>query len=277
MKEFKSPLKIVGGGEGDRCRYPQRLDMYGCGCQHDCQYCYAKSLLGFRNLWNPESPNTVDRRKMLRTIDRLERGTIVRLGGMTDPFQPIEEKYHLTEWLIGELNKRRIGYLIVTKSHLVAECNNLHPQLAHVQMSYTHTPGRAPEGFEKASPPEKRMEAIERLHDRGYDVQLRLSPFIPQFLDLGIVEQTTVDKIVVEFLRINPFIRKAMPYLDFSDWTEAIGGYHHLPLEKKISLIRPLLESGKRVTVCEDVPSHYEYWREHVNPNRDDCCDLERR
>ena len=99
----------------------------------------------------------------------------------------------------------------------------------------------------------------------------------PQFLDLGIVEQTTVDKIVVEFLRINPFIRKAMPYLDFSDWTEAIGGYHHLPLEKKISLIRPLLESGKRVTVCEDVPSHYEYWREHVNPNRDDCCDLERR
>lgn len=204
MKEFKSPLKIVGGGEGDRCRYPQRLDMYGCGCQHDCQYCYAKS-------------------------------------------------------------------------HLVAECNNLHPQLAHIQMSYTHTPGRAPEGFEKASPPEKRMEAIERLHDRGYDVQLRLSPFIPQFLDLGIVEQTTVDKIVVEFLRINPFIRKAMPYLDVSDWTEAIGGYHHLPLEKKISLIRPLLQSGKRVTVCEDVPSHYEYWREHVNPNREDCCDLERR
>ena len=38
-KEFKSFYKTVGGGEGDRCNYPTRLDLYGCGCQHDCKYC----------------------------------------------------------------------------------------------------------------------------------------------------------------------------------------------------------------------------------------------
>lgn len=37
-KEFKSFYKTVGGGEGDRCSYPTRLDLYGCGCQHDCKY-----------------------------------------------------------------------------------------------------------------------------------------------------------------------------------------------------------------------------------------------
>lgn len=38
----------VEGGEGQKCHYPTRLDTYGCGCSHDCKYCYAKSLLDFR-------------------------------------------------------------------------------------------------------------------------------------------------------------------------------------------------------------------------------------
>lgn len=44
MREFKSFYKTVGGGEGQKCHYPTRLDTYGCGCQHDCSYCYDKSL-----------------------------------------------------------------------------------------------------------------------------------------------------------------------------------------------------------------------------------------
>lgn len=49
-KEFKSFLKTVTGNEGGKCRYPTRLDPYGCGCSHDCAYCYARSLLEFRGL-----------------------------------------------------------------------------------------------------------------------------------------------------------------------------------------------------------------------------------
>ena len=30
----------VTGGEGDKCHYPTRLDTYGCGCAHDCKYCF---------------------------------------------------------------------------------------------------------------------------------------------------------------------------------------------------------------------------------------------
>ena len=46
-----------------------------------------------------------------------------------------------------------------------------------------------------------------------------------------------------------------------------------MPLEAKIEAILPLLEAHE-VTVCEDVQEHYNYWRDNVNPNKDDCCNL---
>ena len=43
LKEFKNFFRTVGENEGSKCHYPTRLDTYGCGCGHDCRYCYAKS------------------------------------------------------------------------------------------------------------------------------------------------------------------------------------------------------------------------------------------
>ena len=80
IKEFKSFYKTVEGNEGSKCKYPTRLDAYGCGCQHDCKYCYAKSLLDFRNLWNPNDPSVADINKIERKIKKLPKGTILRLG-----------------------------------------------------------------------------------------------------------------------------------------------------------------------------------------------------
>ena len=88
MKEFKSFYKTVEGNEGSKCKYPTRLDTYGCGCQHDCSYCYAKSLLEFRNLWNNLEPAVANIKKIENKIKKIPAGSIVRLGGMTDCFQP---------------------------------------------------------------------------------------------------------------------------------------------------------------------------------------------
>ena len=63
-EEFKSFFKIVGGNEGTLCRYNTRLDTYGCGCSHDCQFFYAKSLLEFRGLWNPSAPSVAGANRM---------------------------------------------------------------------------------------------------------------------------------------------------------------------------------------------------------------------
>ena len=38
--------------------------------------------------------------------------------------------------------------------------------------------------YEKASKPSDRIKAILKLQEAGFDVQIRLSPYIPQFWDL---------------------------------------------------------------------------------------------
>ena len=119
-KEFKSFYKEVGGNEGSKCHYPTRLDTYGCGCQHDCSYCYAKSLLDFRKLWDAKNPAVADIEKIRRKVSRLPAGLpAIRLGGMTDCFQPLELKERVTYETIKALNEKNQPYLIVTKSELV--------------------------------------------------------------------------------------------------------------------------------------------------------------
>jgi len=73
--EFKSFFKTVEGNEGNKCNYPTRLDTYGKGCSHDCNYCYAKSLLDFRNFWNPENPAVADIEKInkIRLANEIEK------------------------------------------------------------------------------------------------------------------------------------------------------------------------------------------------------------
>lgn len=167
MKEFKSFYKQVGGNEGGKCHYPTRLDTYGCGCQHDCKYCYAKSLLDFRQLWNPEEPSVADIEKIRNKIKRIKgKIGVVRLGGMTDCFQPLEREYKVTYETIKALNEARIEYLIVTKSDMVADdeyINILDKDLAHIQITVTTTNDDLSLTYEKAVVPSRRIKAIEKL------------------------------------------------------------------------------------------------------------------
>ena len=234
--------------------------------------CYARYLLDFRGNWNNESPAIADRKEVLKTLDTIPEGSFLRLGGMTDPFQPIESQYHHTEWLIGELNDRNINYLIVTKGALVADCKEISPKLGHVQMSITHTHEPPIKDFEQASPWEDRLKAIETINDRGIDAQIRLSPMIPGFIDPDIILASKVDKVLVEFLRVNTFIKRNMRS-QFKPWTEQSGAYYHLPLGKKITMLKPYF-GKKRLTICEDHPEHYEYFLHNINANPADCCDL---
>lgn len=80
------------------------------------------------------------------------------------------------------------------------------------------------------------------------------------------------DKVLVEFLRVNTWVRKWFD-IDYSPYTVKHAGYCHLPLERKKELIGKVT-GFREVSVCEDVPEHWEYWREHVNHNADDCCNL---
>lgn len=230
MKDFKSAGKTVGGNEGDKCNYPYRLDTYGCGCQHDCSYCYAKSLLEFRKMWNPKHPAVTPITEISKEVKKLHRGQVVRLGGMTDCFQPMEKLHRNTYKTIKILNRRRIPYLIVTKSAMVAEYMDiLDKDLAHIQITVTTLDDDLSMTYEKASKPSDRIKAIKALQGNGYDVQLRLSPFIPQYVDIDRLNGLGIDRILVEFLRVNSWIEKWFD-IDYIEYTVKQGGYKHLPL-----------------------------------------------
>lgn len=278
MKEFRSVYKEVEGNEGNKCKYNVRLDTYGCGCQHDCKYCYAKSLLSFRNLWNAEQPSIGDVKHLKSVIDKIPKGTIIRLGGMTDCFQPLELDYRITYKIIKYLNKKRIGYLIVTKSHLVANDEYLEiydKDLAHFQITTTCLDDDLYKklDYEKASLPSERIKAILKLQNAGFDVAIRLSPLIEEYIDFDKLNNLGIQKAQVEFLRVNHWIRKWFD-IDYSKFNVKQSGYEHLPLKEKIRIIEKV--KIPEISVCEDEDRAYEYWKENVNVNKEDCCNLRR-
>lgn len=274
-REYKNFYHTVKNNEGDKCHYPTRLDTYGLGCGHNCKYCYAKSQIQVRHEWRPQDPAVPDIEAVRRKIAQLQPGQIVRLGGMTDCFQPAEEKYKITYEAIKAMNKNRIGYLIVTKSALVASDEYMaimDKELAHIQISITTTDDEKALTYENASVPSERIKAIEKLAAAGFDVAVRLSPLIPGFYDVDRINAIKCDKLLVEFLRNDAFIKRWFD-IDWSDWSVRDATYGHLPLDKKIKLMNEL-NGFKEISVCEDCSGHYDYWRDNFNPNPKDCCNL---
>lgn len=222
------------------------------------------------------NPRVADINKIKKQINKITPGSVVRLGGMTDCFQVFENAYNVTYETIKLLNERKIHYLIVTKSDLVANDRYLEildKELAHIQISITSTDDNVALEYEKAPSSSRRIAAIEKLYKLGYDVQLRLSPFIFELIDFNLLNSIKCDKILVEFLRVNSFIKGWFKQIDFSKYTLKHSNYLHLPLEEKIKQLQSIT-GFKELTVCEDVDEHYEYWKNNVNPNKDDCCNL---
>ena len=274
-RQYKNFYHTVKNNEGEKCHYPTRLDTYGLGCGHDCKYCYAKSQIQVRHEWLPFDPAVPDIEAVRRKVAQLQPGQIVRLGGMTDCFQPAEEQYRITYETIKAMNKNRVGYLIVTKSALVASDEYMaimDKELAHIQISITTTDDMKAATYENASLPSQRIAAIEKLAAAGFDVAVRLSPLIPGFYDIEKINAIKCDKLLVEFLRNDAFIKRWFD-IDWTDWSVHEKTYGHLSLDKKKALMSELT-NFKEISVCEDCTEHYDYWRDHFNPNPQDCCNL---
>lgn len=276
VDEFKSPYTLMNNRKYNTwCRYNARLDSYGRGCLHNCNYCYARHLLDFRGNWHPYQPAVASLETMRDIISGLAPGSVVRLGGMTDCFQPIEHEYKITLETIKLLNDRGVHYLITTKSATCVFPDYLDvydEKLAHFQLSITSTDDWRGNRYETASPQSERMRACEILSKRGFDATVRLSPFIPEYVDTGVINAIDCGKILIEFLKVNPYVRRCFDF-DYHDYTCAYGGHLNLELERKIELAERLTDFDQR-SVGEYVKAHYLYFRDNYNSNPLDCCNL---
>lgn len=201
---------------------------------------------------------------------------MLRLGGMTDCFQPRESADRITYNTIKLLNRKGIHQLIVTKNDLITRPEYLEildPELAHIQITIPSTENRVLNYTDNAPSFERRKQAVETLYELGYDVSVRCSPIFDKGMDYSKLNSIKCDKILVEFLRINSNIKKELKsMINPSAFTVNENNYEHLPLRYKLKVLSKI--KYKEVTVCESVTPHWEYFREHINKNPYDCCNL---
>lgn len=177
------------------CALPIRLDTYR-GCGFMCTYCFARFRGG--NLpsdqvlpANADSIAEQFRRALERPGRRvsvvgqfLRRGVPIHFGGMSDPLQPAELRYRVTEKVLRLLSEYSYPTVLSTRSLLVVEepyasiLAELKPLV--VQFSFSSTSDATARTVEpRCNPPSALLRAMERLSRRGVNVTCRWQPYIP--------------------------------------------------------------------------------------------------
>ncbi len=182
------------------------------GCAFGCAYCYARDT----HRWTLERAGGVGKhiaqsmppwlaferrvlvkqragqriREALRSSRAPKPGDTVVIGSATDPYQPAERRFRVTEAVLrGLLAARDFSITIITKSplvtrdiHLLRQLRNRHEVSVHVslicidrELARTLEP--------RAPTPAARLRAVRRLADAGITVSVNCMPVLPGITD----------------------------------------------------------------------------------------------
>jgi DNA repair photolyase len=166
------------------------------GCEHGCIYCFARpthAYLGLSPGQDFESRLYAKPRAAELLAAELSRPGyrcgVIALGANTDPYQPIERRFAITRQILETLGACEHPVSIVTKSNLVLRDLDLLAGLAErnlvsVYLSLTTLDRQLARRMEPRAPtPERRLEAVRALCDRGVPVGVLLAPLIPGLSD----------------------------------------------------------------------------------------------
>ncbi len=163
------------------------------GCGHGCRYCFARyshTYLGTDKFFQDIYVKTNIAERLDRQLSaRRWRGEAIKLGGVTDSYQPLEKQYELMPQILRKLIKHKNPCVITTKSSLIKRDIDLLAELARhtcVYVSFSVT--TADEELEKvlepgASPTKERFEALALCKKVGCHTTVMLVPVIPLITD----------------------------------------------------------------------------------------------
>jgi DNA repair photolyase len=185
------------------------------GCEIGCPYCdgWAFRMRPFNETVRIATDLPQLAAEELESIDR---GDLIGITALTDPYQPAESTYRLTRQLLRVLADRGQPCLILTKSHAVLEdlvlLERINAQSLAVVMFtlLTVDPFLANKLEDKASPPALRLDAITALKRAGIPVGVAHMPVIPYVTDTDYMLSTTLraiseagaDFLIWDFLHI---------------------------------------------------------------------------
>jgi DNA repair photolyase len=172
--------------------YGWDLNIYR-GCQHGCQYCYATYSHGY--LGSEEFSRDIfvktnvaeELEKQLRSPGW--KGEVINIGGVTDSYQPAEERYRLMPQILKLLIKYKNPAIISTKSGLVLRDYDLIDRLSrityiNIATTITTVDESTREKIEPgASSTEQRFTVLEEFRKTNASLGLHLMPIIPYITD----------------------------------------------------------------------------------------------
>ena len=151
-----------------------------------------------------------------KELENVDRGDLIGITALTDPYQPAEASYRLTRQLLQRMADRGQPCLILTKSHTILEdlvlLERINKQsLAIVMFTLLTTdPYLSAKLEDKAPAPALRLDAIAELKRAGIPVGVAYLPVIPYVTDTDYMLSTTLhsvrdagaDFVVWDFLNI---------------------------------------------------------------------------
>lgn len=176
------------------------------GCAHGCRYCYAdfmQRFSGHHEPWGSFVDVKVNIAKILAIelnrarqkisipslfASKNDKGInlgekkLVSLSTVTDPYQPLEQKYQLTRRCLEILLRYEIPVTILTKSPLICRDIDLIKQFQQIDAGVTITTDREDirRIFEPNAPSiAARIETLKRLHDEGIRTYVFIGPILP--------------------------------------------------------------------------------------------------
>ncbi|MCM8783919.1 MAG: hypothetical protein NC818_03995 [Candidatus Omnitrophica bacterium] len=196
---IKTNKELHGWYRGKReCTAERMLINPYNGCSVGCFYCYARALPGYFGIFNQKNIVFVckDFDKLIsRQLDALNIASCGYLSPVTDPFQILEETYHLSERIIEEFIKRNIPIEFITKCKVPERVIDLIRTQKHSfgQISILTTKENlrkilAPGGADTI----ELFDNLKRLSKKGIFSVCRIDPIFPFITD----EKKELSKVI---------------------------------------------------------------------------------
>ena len=163
------------------------------GCQHGCKYCYAcfmKRFTGHAEAWG----SFVDVKDWgeIKNPEKY-RGKELFFGSVTDPYQPLEEKFGRKRALLEQLKGSGAEISIATKSDLILRDLDLIKTFPNARVSWSID--TLDEGFkndmDNAVSIGRRIAAMKAFHAAGVRTTCFISPIFPGITDCKAIIKAT--------------------------------------------------------------------------------------
>lgn len=174
------------------------------GCQHGCYYCYArfmKRVTGHKEPWGKFVDVKINAPDLLGVEIKKKKQGRVWVSGVCDPYQPLEKKYKLTRRCLEILAKHSWPVTIQTRSPLVLRDTDIIKEAYDFEVGFSVTTAddRIRQLFEPDAPPiNKRIKALEELHQAGIRTYAMIAPMLPGAEGLAELLKGKVDHVMID-------------------------------------------------------------------------------